>query len=451
MKTYDLIVIGVGPAGLTAAVMGATMGLSVCAIEQNLVGGECTNYGCLSSKALIKYQLLNLPPKTPFGKVHDMITKARKEELEPLLNGVDFIKGTASFIDDKTITVNGESMRAKRIAIATGTKAAVPPIAGMDTVDYLTNDTVFSLTSTPASMIIIGGGMIGAELSLAFCRLGCKCTIIQANAYLVPTGEAKAGMLLEAEYRKLGIDIFNGEQIASIAKENDEVILKTASGKEIRAEKLLVAAGRRQNFASVNLDNAGIKYTKHGISVDKYLRTNKKHICAVGDCNGGTMISNVAIHQAMIGLMNTFIPWPFKYNIHKFCKPWTAFTEPEISHVGMTTKELDAKGISYDTVEVAFSEYGGATIQGATIGYIQVFASWYGKIYGVSIVGKNSGEMINEWALAIQNKRLLFDVMMTMHVFPTIGFLSKRVAENWMMGIAKKPLMHRLFSLLKHF
>ena len=451
MKSYDLIVMGVGPAGLTAAVMGATMGMKVCAIEQNLVGGECTNYGCLSSKALINFQSLNLPPKTPFGPVHDMITKARKEELEPLLQGVDFIHSIARFVDDKTVMVNDEKITAKRIIIAIGTKPSVPPIPSMDTIDYLTNDTVFSLESTPQSMIIIGGGMIGAELSLAFCRLGCKCTIVQADEHIVPTGEKKAALMVEEQYRKLGIDIFNGESIASVAMENNQVALNTASGKTIRAEKLLVAAGRKQDFSTINLEAAGVKYTKRGIIVDKYLRTNKKHILAVGDCNGGTMISNIAIHEAMIGLMNTFIPWPFKYNIQKFCIPWTAFTDPELSHVGMTTKELDAKGIRYQVVEVPFSEYGGATIQGADIGYIQVITNWYGKIYGVSILGKHSGEMINEWSLAIQNKCLLFDVMMSLHVFPTIGFLSKRVAENWMMGVAKKPIMQKLVSLMKHF
>ena len=449
MKKYDMIVIGLGPAGMAASIMGSAMGFKVCAIERHQIGGECTNVGCLPSKGILKFAATNPTCPTALSEVRERVRAAREEQLEPMFKKIHTIKGVASFVNENTILIDGEKIVAKKIFVAVGTRPMVPPIPGLSDIDYLTNDNIFSLDKAPASMVILGGGMIATEMALAFHRLGCKCTIVQNDAHLIPSGEKEAAELLEKKYKEYGIDIHNNEKIISVNKEEGLVVLKTESGKEVRAERILVAAGRKQDFSDLKLENAGVEYTKRGITVDPYLRTNKKHIFAVGDCNGHYLLSPAAMHQSMIALMNTFIPWPFKKDFRKYPVPWTAFTDPEVSHVGMGEKELNTKGISYIVTQLPYSEYGGATVQGACTGYIKVYSSAMGKIYGVSIVGQNSGEMINEWSLAIQQKLRLFDVMMTMHSFPTIGFLSKRAGEMWMMKTVKKPWVQKLLSWMR--
>lgn len=447
MKNYDVLVLGLGPAGMAITAMASEMGLKVCAVEPHLIGGECANVGCIPSKGLLsksKYHVAD-----PFTKIAEQISTNREKKLAGVVKKADVIKGMARFVSDSVVAVGEEKYTAKHIFIATGTKPMVPPIPGLNSVPYLTNENVFSLTEAPKSMVIIGGGPIGAELSLAFHRLGCKCTIVQNNDYLVPVGERDAGELLQQKYEEYGITIYNSEKITKVAQENGLIVLSTESGKEVRAEKILVAAGRKHDFSALDLEKAGIVYTPKGITVDEFLRTNKPHIYAVGDCNGRYLLSHAAMHQGMIAVMNLFSPWPFKKKFTKYPVPWTVFSDPEISHVGMTTQELNSKGIHYTVIESHYGDYGAAIMQDVPTGYIRVYTNKWGKIYGVSIVGQNSGEMINEWTLAMQSKRSLFHIMMTMHSFPTMGFLSKRIGETWMMGLVQNPTLQTVMRWLR--
>ncbi len=296
-------------------------------------------------------------------------------------------------------------------------------------------------------MTIIGGGAIGSEMALAFSRMGCVCTIVQDRSYLLPIGEKDAGELLEVSFREKGIAVHNGQKITKVFERDGKIVLNTEDGKEIASEKMLVAAGRKVDFTELRLENAGIEYGKKGIVVDDYLRTSKKHIHAIGDCNGAFLLSHAAMHQGMLALMNTMIPSPFKKKYKSYPVPWTVFTDPQISHVGKTTQELEAAGIKYQLIEAKYGDYGAAIAEGIPTGYVRVYASSRGKIYGVSIVGAHSGEMINEWALAIQHKISLFNIMMTMHSFPTMGFLSKRTGEMWLMRKMKPNFVKRFFKL----
>lgn len=459
---YDVISIGLGPAGMAVSAMSVEMGLKVCAIEARKIGGECMNVGCIPSKALLRIsehrhtvtrfpemELAETPAPEilkPFEKIAKDLKYINDAKTKKMFEKVDLIlgEGKARFADPHTVEVNGRKITGKRIFIAAGTEPAVPPIPGLKDVEILTNNNLFKLESVPKSMTILGGGAIGCEMAQAFQRLGTKVTIVHMDPHLVPIGDPVAAELLEKHFKEEGIEVWNGKKIEKIEKDDDGIALYTSHGEKVVSEKILVAAGRRVDLSSLELDNAGVAYEKRGITVDKYLRTNQKHIFAVGDCNGNALLSHAAMHQGMIALMNAMLPGPMKKNFRKFTVPWTVFTDPEISYVGKTEKELKASNTKYETIQVNYGDYGAAIAENVAVGFVKVFASTAGKIYGVSIVGRGSGEMINEWALAIQHGLRLHHIMLQQHSFPTMGFLSKRVAETWMMKRMKSNFVQKM-------
>ncbi len=443
---YDILVIGLGPAGMAVAVMGAEMGLNVCAVEKGNVGGECLNVGCIPSKGILEHaknSFLSGEKILPFEELKKDVEFIRDNKMAKMFDKVDVIKEKAHFIDKNTIQAGNQKIKAKKIFVAVGTSPMIPPIEGINEIEYLTNNNVFELDEIPQSLVILGGGAIGSEMAQAFSRLGTKVTIIQIDEYLVPVGERAAGMLLEEVFKKQGIEVLNGRKVLKLSNQNGLIQIETDKGEFVKSEKLLIAAGRKIDVSELNLQKAGVKTGKRGeILVNKYLQTNIKNIYAVGDCNGQNMLSHAAMHQGMIGLMNSMLP--FKQDFKKFPIPWTVFTEPQISHVGLFEADLIKKGIKYEVVESRYSDYGAAIAEKKTTGYIKVYASKFGKIYGISIVGAGSGEMINEWTLAIQNKINLIQIMMTAHSFPTMGFLTKRIAEIWMMSKMKSPILRKI-------
>ena len=456
---YDIICIGLGPAGMAVSIMGAEMGLKVCSIEKNKIGGECMNVGCIPSKSLLRIAKLRnagthlkamelgdiaLPEiASPFAKIQEYLDFINDKKNKKMFEQVDLVlnQGSAKFVDDHTIAVGDRQISARKIFIATGTEPMIPPIKGLDQINYLTNNNMFKLDQIPQSMTIIGGGAIGSEMAQAFSRLGCKCSIIQMDDYLVPIGDRQAGEVLEAEFAKEGIAVYNSKKITHLEQKGDQILLHSEDGLCLKSQKLLVSAGRNIKLADLELEKAGVQYSRRGIEVNPQLQTNIPHIFAVGDCNGGVMLSHAAMHQGMIALMNALTPGFFKQKFKKFVIPWTVFTEPQISYAGMRETELQTKKIKYKTYIANYEDYGAAIAENVGLGFVKVFASTFGKIYGVSIVGEGSGEMINEWALAIQKKIRLHEIMFLAHSFPTMGFLSKRVTEIWMMDKMKSPFV----------
>lgn len=456
---YDLACIGLGPAGMAVSVMASEMGLNVCAIEKNKVGGECMNIGCIPSKSLLtvghlksatsKLQEMGLtqsPPPiidAPFEKIQSYLDYIADKKTIKMFDKVDLLlgEGAAEFVDKHTLKVGEKTITAKRIFIATGTSPAIPPIPGIDSIDHiLTNENIFSLDQVPKSMTIIGGGAIGTEMAQAFSQLGTQCKIVQFDDFLIPNGDREAGELIEKELEKEGVEVFNSQKISSLEQREDEVILKTESGLELKSEKLLVAAGRKINLDLLKLENAKIKHDGRKILVDKKFRTSAKNVYAVGDCNGQILLSHAAMHQGMFAIMNAVSPFRM-FQKSNYIIPWTVFTTPQVSYVGQTEKELRSKKIKYQTIKVKYEDYGAAIAENLGVGFVKVFVSAAGKVYGASIVGDGSGEMINEWALIIQNNIRMHKVMFLAHSFPTMGFLSKRVSEEWMMKKMKsKPI-----------
>ena len=459
---YDLICIGLGPAGMAVSIMGSEMGLRVCAVEKDRVGGECMNIGCIPSKSLLrisKYRHSPLKLKemdlldafelpeldSPFPRIAEYLGYISSKKTMKMFEKVDLVlgEGPARFIDSHRVQVNGKNYSAQRIFIATGTKPHVPPIEGIGDIGFLTNENVFSQDKVPESMVIIGGGAIGCEMAQAFSRLGCRCTIVHMDDYLLPHGNREAGDLLEEVFIKEGIEVYNSRILVSATLEDGKVCLYTSDGLRLSGEKLLLAAGRKTDFSELDLDKAGVKYEGSRIMVDSRYRTSAGNIYAVGDCNSQVLLSHAAMHQGMIALMNAVSPLGL-FRFRNYVIPWTVFTEPQVSYVGMREGELHNKGIRYQQVTVKYEDYGAAIAENVGTGYLTVYVSRFGRVYGAGIVGEGSGEMINEWALVIQKRINLLSILFLAHSFPTMGFLSKRVAETWMMEKMQRPLLKKI-------
>jgi pyruvate/2-oxoglutarate dehydrogenase complex dihydrolipoamide dehydrogenase (E3) component len=458
---YDLIVIGLGPAGMAAAIMAHKMGLKVCAIEQKNIGGECMNVGCIPSKALLRIAkakhtietaelmelVVNIKPtiRKPFTKIKEHLDYIRNKKTANLFEEIEVITHPASFLDSHTIQAGNRQVTARRIFIAVGTKPFIPPIPGIDTVPFLTNETIFSLETVPTSMIILGGGAIGVEMAQAFTRLGTTCHIIHADPHIIPQGDAEAAHLLTTIMQQENVTIHDQQKILSVRYENNKVKMRCATGQEIEAEQLLVAAGRKPNLAALDLTNANIVVDNKGsIQVNSKLQTSCKNIYAVGDCNGYRLFSHAAMHQSMLGLMNTMFISPFKFNFKNHVVPWTVFTDPQFSQVGMTEQELIAKKIKFEIIKVNYHDYGAAIAESVDSGFVKVFTSSCGKIYGAVIIGEGSGEMIQEWAMAIQYNINMKKILLLQHSFPTMSFLNKRIAETWMMKKMNSSLLQKI-------
>lgn len=464
MKKFDAIVIGMGPAGMAITAMGSAMGLKILSVEGNKIGGECLNIGCIPSKGILKaseniYNARNLDKYgfssefklnggDPLEIVRNNVKAINNKKFLKTFEKATLIQGFASFIDKKTISVNNEKYTAKNIFIATGTHPFIPPIPGLKDIEYLTNENIFELKHTPKSMTIIGGGAIGSEMAQAFSRLGSKVTIIQMDSHLIPNGDKDAAEILEDAFKKEDIDVYNNTAISKIEKDNNEIIVHTDKG-IFNSEKILVAAGREATLTGMNLAEIGIKLGKNKILVDSRLRTNIKNIYAVGDINGIAQLSHAAMHQGMLALMDAISPISIKRLKYKnYTLPWSVFTSPESSQVGLTEKEAKAKGLKYEITKKDYSSYGLTVSVGKPDGFIKVIHSPMGKIYGVTIIGENSSELINEWALAIQNKIKLHQVMMTMHSFPSFSMLNKMVTEDWMMKKMNNNLLKKFIKWL---
>jgi pyruvate/2-oxoglutarate dehydrogenase complex dihydrolipoamide dehydrogenase (E3) component len=463
---YDVAVIGLGPAGMAVSIMASEMGLRVLGIERRALGGECMTVGCIPSKALLRmahvrhlvtrfseYALANAesPALTaPFERIAGHLRFISEKKTTKMFEKVDLRlgEGTASFVDPHTVSVGGRTASAKRIFVCTGTRPAVPPIPGLDEVDYLTNETVFGLESIPESLLVIGGGAIGCELAQAFRRLGARVTIVHLDPHLLPHGDWDAGKQLEEVFADEGISVYNARGIRRVVREGAVIALQTDHGELFRGDRLLVAAGRRHDFDDLNLEAASVRVAENGIEVDGRLRTSARHIYAPGDCNGRYLFSHAAMHQGMLALMNAVAPGPIRFDYRKYVVPWTVFTEPQIAHVGALERDLKANDVPYEVVEEKYSDYGAAIAEGIDVGSVRAYVSRTGRIYGVRIIGEGAGEMINEWGLAIQNRLRIHKIMFLQHAFPSMSFLTKRVSEHWMMNRMESPVLRRLVRWL---
>ena len=387
-------------------------------------------------------------PQRSFAQIQERIRFINDRKTRAMFDKVDLKlrEGRASFVDRHTVEVGGATYTAKRFFVCTGTQPAVPPIPGLSDVDYLTNETVFDLEEIPASMVVIGGGAIGCEMAQAFRRLGSDVSIVHMDKFLLPHGGVDAGQLLETVFADEEIEVYNNRQIVTVRMdmESNQVVVETDRGEKLRGEKLLLAAGRRIDLTELGLEKAGVAYDRGGITVDRTLRTSTSNIFGVGDVNGHSLFSHAAMHQGMIALINAMIPRPFGLDYRKYVVPWTVFTEPHVSHVGLLERDLQRRKIPYEVIEERYEDFGAAIAEEIAVGSIRAYVSKAGRIYGVRIIGEGAGEMINEWGLAIQNRLRIHKIMFLQHSFPSMSFLTKRVSEGWMMNRMQGKLLRAL-------
>jgi pyruvate/2-oxoglutarate dehydrogenase complex dihydrolipoamide dehydrogenase (E3) component len=448
----DIAVIGAGSGGLSVAAGAAQLGASTVLIEKHLMGGDCLNTGCVPSKALLASAKAArrwrgetalgvdyAPPNVDFAAVnrhvHEVIAAIAPndsvERFEGL--GVKVIKGTARFVGPAELEVEGTRIRARRIVVATGSKAAVPPIPGIESVPYFTNETVFANTELPDHLIVIGGGPIGIEMAQAHHSLGSKVTVLEA-ARILPKDDPELVSLLRERLVGDGIAIREGVKIERIEAEAGGVVafLRAADGKEerITGSHLLVAAGRRPNTGGLDLEKAGIEFGPRGITVDARLRTTNRRVFAIGDVAGGPQFTHVAGYHAGIVIRNALFRQPAKVDYRAL--PWVTYADPELAHVGLTEAEAKAKhGEDIVVLRWPYHENDRAQAERKTQGLVKAITTRSGKILGATILGAQAGELIQVWVLAIGQGLNIKALAGMIAPYPTLGEVSKRAAGSF--------------------
>ncbi|MBU2981929.1 FAD-dependent oxidoreductase [Lentibacter algarum] len=433
--TTDLLVIGGGSGGLSVAAGASQMGADVVLLEGHKMGGDCLNYGCVPSKALLsegkkahaKGKASKADYKAAKAHVHKVIgTIAPHDSVERFESlGVRVIESYGSFKDAETVVAGDYEIKARRVVIATGSSPLVPPIPGLDTVPYQTNETIFELQERPDHLLIIGGGPIGMEMAQAHRRLGSEVTVIEGMKALGKDDPEAAAVLLEA-LRGEGIAIEEDALAAEIRGKDGAIEVEAKDGRVFKGTHLLMAVGRKANIDKLSLEAAGIETTRTGIKVDASLKTTNRKVYAIGDVAGGLQFTHVAGYHAGIIIRSALFGLPAKAK-HSHI-PWATYTAPELSQVGLT--EAQAREEHGDRLEVVRFDYSGndrAIAEGQTTGFIKVMIV-KGRPVGATIVGHQAGELINTWALALANNMKMGQIAAMVAPYPTIGEINKRVA-----------------------
>lgn len=463
---FDIAVIGGGSAGLSIAAAAAQFGEKVLLFEKGEMGGDCLNYGCVPSKSLIAaskaahaqrssahYGIAPVEPKVDFAKVMDYVQSVMgaiapndsQERFEKL--GVTVVRAAAKFINANEVEADGKIYAARKFVIATGSRAGVPPIPGLKDVAYFTNESVFKNRVLPKHLIVIGGGPIGLELAQAHRRLGSQVTVLEAFQPLAKDDPELTSIVLDA-LKADGVDIRAQVAIAEIKKLKSGIDVVLKDGGVVSGSHLLVAAGRTPNIESLNLEAAGVEYTKRGVTVDQGLRTTNRKIYAAGDVAGGLQFTHVAGYHAGLIVRNALFKLPVKNRSDII--PWVTYTDPELAHVGLT--EADARKTLGDSAKVLrwhFAENDRAQAEGKTKGMIKVVLGKRGRILGASIVGPQAGELIAAWVLAVSQCLKISAFANVVLPYPTLSEIGKRAAITNYAGLAQKPMLRRALGFLK--
>lgn len=470
LLTPDICVIGAGSGGLSVAAAAAAFGVAVVLIEKGKMGGDCLNYGCVPSKALLAAAKHAVEPRrvSPFGltlpraeidfakvnaHVRGVIAAIAPNDSKERFTGlgIHVIEGAARFTDATTVTVGNFAIKARRFVIATGSAAAVPPIPGLAETPYLTNETIFELKRCPEHLIIIGAGPIGLELAQAHHRLGAKVTVLEAATPLAKDDPECAAIVLEHLARE-GIVIRSGVKVLRVAHGDGKIqaVIEGPQGEEtIEGSDLLIAAGRRPNVEGLGLEVAGIKVEPRGIVVDKGLKTTNKKVYAIGDVAGGAQFTHVANYHAGIVIRNALFRLPARASDEAI--PWVTFTDPELAHVGLTEGEARERHKTIRVLRWPYHENDRAQAERQTDGHIKVITAKNGRILGATIVGAQAGELITTWTLALSqglNIRAMTGIVIP---YPTLSEIGKRAAISYFSPSLTNPKIRRLITFLRRF
>jgi pyruvate/2-oxoglutarate dehydrogenase complex dihydrolipoamide dehydrogenase (E3) component len=458
---YNVVVIGAGTAGLVTAAGTAGLGGRVALIERNLMGGDCLNFGCVPSKALIssarliqqirdaeKWGLDHQQPQVTFEKLFDRM-RARRAKIAPNDSqerfeslGVDVFRGEARFVSPHEIEVNRQRLRAKNFVIATGSRATIPEIEGIDTVPYFTNETIFDeLKEKPESMIVLGGGPIGCELAQTFRRFDVKVTILQRGDQLLPREDRDVAEFLECRLINEGVRIIKNADARSVATSNAGKValelLDRQSGRIAErtffTDALLIAIGRTPSFRNLDLKSARVDVNESGLCVNDYLQTSQRHIYAAGDVIGPFLFTHMADAQARVIVRNILVPFQFlRQKMDYSVVPWCTYTDPEVAHVGLGEKEAKQKNVDYDLFVVPLEDLDRAVVESEDAGFVKVLtARGSDKILGAIIIGPHAGDLLHEFVLAMKTGIGLGTVASTIHAYPTFAELARKAGDKY--------------------
>ena len=472
---YDIGIIGGGAAGLTVAAGAAQFGAKTLLIEKSpRLGGDCLHCGCVPSKTLIRTagvwalarrsREFGLPglelPGVDLGAAMDRVAAviAQIQEHDSPERfcrlGAEVRFGSPSFIDDHQVEVDGKRLTARAWVVATGSRPAPPPVEGLSAVPYWTNETVFSQRTLPARLLVLGGGPIGLEFAQAFQRLGSRVTVVEFLDQIMGLEDLDVAAIARGRLEAEGMEILTGTRALRAGRRGSAITLAVAPAKggetrELEADALLVATGRRPNVEGLGLEAAGVTCSPQGIPTDARMRTTRSHIFAVGDVNGVLPFTHVAGYEGGIALTNAVLRLPRKADYANV--PWCTYTDPEVASVGLNEKRARQAGVDFRVLEERFTENDRALAEAETHGKIKVLVSPKGAILGCQIVGAHAGELIHEWITAVNGGVKLSTVAGAIHVYPTLSEISKRAAGSYfaakIFSDRTRSILHVLFGL----
>lgn len=464
----DLAIIGAGSGGLSVAAGAAQLGLKVVLFEKGEMGGDCLNYGCVPSKALIaaadaahaaahsgplgvSASGLSVNFAAVMARVHRVIAEIApidsQERFESL--GVRVVREAARFRDRRVIESDSVRVTARKVVIATGSRAAIPPIPGLDGIPYLTNESIFELKARPDHLIVLGGGPIGVELGQAFRRLGAEVTLIEAEAILGRDDPAAAAVVIE-QLRADGLTLLPGHRAVRVEAGPTVIVSGPDGERRIEGSHLLVALGRKASLDSLNLEAAGVVFDRAGVKTDRSLRTSNRRVFAIGDAAGRGQFTHLAGAHAGLFVRKALFAAPI--NADALVVPRVTYSNPELAAVGLT--EAQAREAHGDDVRVLvqpFADNDRAQAEGDIRGFAKLIASSRGKVLGVTLVGAHAGDHLPLWVLTMTAGLKLSQLTGMIAPYPTRGEINKRLAGQWFTGALFSPATRRLVSVLKRF
>jgi pyruvate/2-oxoglutarate dehydrogenase complex dihydrolipoamide dehydrogenase (E3) component len=468
---YNLVVIGAGTAGLVSAAGAAGLGAGVALVERNRLGGDCLNYGCVPSKALIRCSRAAAETRRDdaFGvrlaggvEVDFPAVMRRMRRLQAEISrhdsaarfrslGVDVFLGEARFTGPDCVEVEGRMLRFARAVIATGTRPATLDLPGLDQLPCLTNETIFGLTELPRRLIVVGAGPIGCELGQAFRRFGSEVHLVNRSSGLLGKEEPEAVALVRQQLEREGIQLHLGVKVRGGERVGDQSLLVIEeAGRLVKlpADTVLLAVGRRPNVEGLELERAGVEYDAKGVRVNDFLRSANRRIYAAGDICSPYKFTHAADALARVALRNAFFSFGVfgRARVSDLVIPWCTYTDPELAHVGLTAREARERGIEVRTFTLPMRDVDRAVLDGDEEGMALVHVKKGGdRIVGATIVAARAGEMIGEVALAMTHKLGLSALSETIHPYPTQLEILKRLGDAYQ----KSRLTPRTAALLR--
>jgi len=462
---YNMVVIGAGSAGLVASFIGATVKAKVALIEKHKMGGDCLNTGCVPSKALIRSaKMLAYSDRAKefgfkTGKLdydfadvmrrvqHIIRTVEPHDSVERYTDlGVEVIQAEARITSPFSVAVNGRELTTRTIVVATGARPFIPPIAGLEDIDYLTSDNLWDLKNLPRRLVVLGGGPIGSEMTQAFARLGSQVTQIEMMPRIMIREDADISALVQRKFEAEGVRVLTGHRAMEVRVESDRKFLiceNDAGSVEIEFDEILVAVGRAANATGFGLEELGVDLRQNGtIETNGLLQTNFPNIYCSGDVAGPYQFTHTASHQSWYAAVNALFGQFKRFTVDYRVIPWATFTDPEVARVGLNIQEADEQGIPYEVTDYGIDDLDRAIADSEAHGLVRVLTK-PGKdtILGVTIVGAHAGDLIAEYVLAMKHKLGLNKIMGTIHIYPTLAEANKYAAGKWKQAHAPRKLL----------